>query len=74
MLKSRLPELMEKKGIKTINDLVKECIRKNLDISRKPLDKLYTNNNIESTKLETIVKLMNFFELEKIDEIVYKED
>ncbi|MBP9478474.1 MAG: helix-turn-helix domain-containing protein [Sebaldella sp.] len=74
MLKSRLPELMEKKGITGIDKLVREMAKKDIDMSRVPLDKLYLNKKIETIKLETIVKLMRFFELKKIDEIVYKED
>ena len=70
MLKSRLPELMEKKQIKSIDKLIREMAKRDIDISRKPLDKLYLNKDIQTTKLETVVKLIQFFKLGKIDEII----
>ena len=74
MLKSRLPELMDKIEIRSIDKLIREMAKKDVDMSRVPLDKLYLNKRIETIKLETILKLMIFFELEKLDEIIYKED
>ena len=74
MLKSRLPELMREKEIKSIDKLIREMAKKDIDMSRVPLDKLYLNKKIETIKMETIVKLMDFFELKLIDDIVYKED
>ena len=35
--------------------------------------KLYLNKDIQTTKLETVVKLMDFFGLNKIDEIIEYE-
>lgn len=74
MLKSRLPELMKEKEIKSIDKLIREMAKKDIDMSRVPLDKLYLNKKIETIKMETIVKLMDFFELKLIDDIVYKEN
>ncbi len=73
MLKSRLPELMKEKEIKSIDKLIREMAKKDIDMSRKPLDKLYLNKDIQTTKLETVVKLMDFFGLNKIDEIIEYE-
>lgn len=56
MIKSRLPVLMEKVKIKSIDKLVSEKAKKDIDMSRVPLDKLYLNKKIETMKLETILK------------------
>ena len=46
---------MKEKEIKSIDKLIREMAKKDIDMSRKALDKLYLNKGIKTTKLETII-------------------
>lgn len=52
MLKSNLKLIMAMKGINTVKELAEMC-----KITRKPLDKLYHNEDLGSIKLETLAKI-----------------
>ena len=71
MIKSRLSILMAEKGIRSITELEKQLILSNLSISRPVLYKIYNNENTNKTYIETILKLLDFFNCTIEELIIY---
>ena len=64
MIKSRLSILMAEKGIRSIAELERQLNTSGLKISRSSLNKIYHDQNINKTHLETVWKLTRFFNCE----------
>ena len=64
MIKSRLSILMAEKGIRSIAELERQLKTSGLKISRSSLNKIYHDQNINKTHLETVWKLTRFFNCE----------
>ena len=64
MIKSRLSILMAEKGIRSITELERQLKTSGLKISRSSLNKIYHDQNINKTHLETVWKLTRFFNCE----------
>lgn len=69
MLKCNLRRLMADHKIDDISELMKLS-----GLSRNSINKLYRENDIESTKLETLFKLCNVFGCKLSDLIEYTSD
>ena len=69
MIKSRLNILMAERGIRSIAELERQLIISNLSVSRPVLHKIYYNNNTNKTYIETILKLLDFFNC-SIEELI----
>lgn len=67
MIKSRLKILMAERDINSLVELERQLKIKKLDISRTTLDRLYHSRNIDKTYLDTVIKLLNFFNCEMKD-------
>lgn len=61
MIKSRLNILMAERGIRSIAELERQLKTSGLNISRSSLNKIYHNQNINKTHLETVWRLTRFF-------------
>lgn len=64
MIKSRLNILMAERNIRSISELERQLKKCDLTISRTSLNKIYHDQNINKTYLETIWKLTKFFKCE----------
>ena len=62
MIKSRLSILMAEKGIRSIAELERQLKNSGLKTSRTSLNKIYHDQNINKTHLDTIWKLTRFFD------------
>ena len=61
MIKSRLSILMAERGIRSIAELERQLKTTGLNISRTSLNKIYHDQNINKTHLETVWRLTKFF-------------
>lgn len=61
MIKNRLAVIMAEKGIKSVSELQRMILDKDMTISRRTLDKFYNNqnNNISYDTLETLCKVLD---------------
>ena len=71
MIKSRLSILMAERGIRSIAELERQLIISNLSVSRPVLHKIYYNNHTNKTYIETILKLLDFFNCDIEELIIY---
>lgn len=62
MIKSRLKILMAERDIRSISELERKLKTSGYKISRTSLNKIYHDQNINKTYLETVCKLMHFFD------------
>ena len=71
MIKCRLNILMAERDIRSVAELARQLEEKNLYISRQALQRIYHHDNLEKTRLETIIKLAVFFNCELKDLFVW---
>ena len=64
MIKSRLKILMAERDIRSISELERKLKASGYTISRTSLNKIYHDQNINKTYLETVWKLTIFFNCE----------
>ncbi|MGL5595873.1 MAG: helix-turn-helix domain-containing protein [Cetobacterium sp.] len=69
MLKSKLRYLMAEKKINSISELMEFT-----NVSRDPLNKLYNEKNLETLKLDVLIRICNFFQCSLQDLIEYIPD
>lgn len=61
MIKCRLNILMAEKDIRSVTELERRLKIRNLNISRQSLHKIYHSIALDNTRLDTILKLLTFF-------------
>ncbi|ACZ08621.1 Uncharacterised protein [Sebaldella termitidis] len=61
MVNSNLNLLMAKKKIRSLSELERRLKSENLYISRQSLHKIYHSTALDNTRLDTVLKLLSFF-------------
>ncbi len=69
MLKSKLRYLMADKNINSISELIRDT-----NVSRETLNKLYHSENMETLKIQMLIKLCDYFKCNLSDLIEYIPD
>lgn len=66
MLKSKLRYLMAEKKINSISELMEAT-----KVSRDPINKLYNEKNLETLKVDVLIRICDFFNCKLQDLIEY---